>query len=158
LKGFFFIQSYREGDLGLLKELRIFGLLQDLVKVRVDSLRDSAVFSFHVVLLAKLEAFDSSGVVELKHLRILSKTIKNDFGNIKEEVDSWENSMLVFHSRHLAVSKKDELIRVDFTILVHSISVRVFVEELQKLLLSLSFLNLSDDLVSLVPQSFKDQF
>jgi len=56
----------------------MFGLLQDLIEVRVDGLRDSVILSFNVVPSADIKDSDSSRVVEVEHLAVLSETVKND--------------------------------------------------------------------------------
>ena len=95
-----------DGEWNLLVLNTDFVHLDDLVEVRVKSLRNSSVLSQTIELLAERKNASSSLVVELKQLAVGSKSVKDAFANVQEESSAGLNGIFLFEGIKACVCKE----------------------------------------------------
>ena len=112
LKSIFLIKFDGEGDLGLDQELRVLGLLDNLVEVVMKGLSDAGILKAVPILGTEVEDSGGSLVVEVDHLRILSEGVKDDLADLDEEGDASHQVLLLLNRLVVAVGQNHELLGV----------------------------------------------
>lgn len=90
--------------------VRLFIVFQDLIEVRVQSLRDLFVLALVLVLQAEFKNLARSVIVEIEKSVVRPQGVEDDLECLDEEIDPRSDSALLLDPFKVAVSHQEKVI------------------------------------------------